>query len=432
MPHNPLLAYPLSQIDPAATFSRDEAAMRVPHLRAALYQLKNAGHERLCEPSGAGTLAAALSPAPRLHAAVHAAVFKSDAPWAPRVCLLAPTARVFAPQLADALREEERVQCIPIAGDARGCVAFPHWPIVPPKRVLVHFDAQRVGVGGARQPDARARNADALVVQARLLQRAAVRVARRRGRRRAREAVRRLVGRHDAGDAQARARQAGRAATDAHGRGGRLLAAARARARRGERVRARRLDAAARVRLDRRAARGRAAQARRRARQAAPLLVRVRVRAVEAQAGARTHAHRALGRLGGRAGARHVRPAARPAHQAVPAARRGDAQRAAARRRLLPRHGGRAAVLAPDADQATADRRAAPGGHAPARSQRAARAGAHRLVPALRRRRQPAARQAAAGRDPRGVRARVRQRAPQARRGDAASAPRATTCSRTS
>ena len=140
--------------------------MRVPHLRAALYQLKNAGHERLCEPSGAGTLAAALSPAPRLHAAIHAAVFKSDAPWAPRVCMLAPTARVFAPQLADALREEERVQCIPIEGDARGSVAFPRWPIVPPKRVLVHFDAQRVGVGGHASLTLERVNADALVVQA--------------------------------------------------------------------------------------------------------------------------------------------------------------------------------------------------------------------------------------------------------------------------
>lgn len=166
MAHNPLLAYPLSQIDPAATFSRDEATVRLPHLRAALYQLTKAGHERLCEPSGAGTLVAALSPAPRLHPNVHAAIFKPDAPWEPRVCLIAPTARVFAPQIADAMTEEERVQCIPIAGDARGCVAFPHWPNAAPKRVLVHFEAQRVGVGGHASLTLERTGVDGLVVQA--------------------------------------------------------------------------------------------------------------------------------------------------------------------------------------------------------------------------------------------------------------------------
>lgn len=166
MPYNPLLSYPLEQIDPGATFSREEASMRLPHMRAALYQLKRGGQERLCEPSGADTLVAALSPAPRLHPSIHASIFSKDTAWTPRVCLIAPTARVFSPQHADAMSENERVQCIPIEGDARGSVAFPHWPIAAPKRVLVHFDAQRVGVGGHASLAFHRAGVDKLEVQA--------------------------------------------------------------------------------------------------------------------------------------------------------------------------------------------------------------------------------------------------------------------------
>jgi hypothetical protein len=163
---NPLLAYPLNQIDPTGTFAREEGAVRLPPLRAALYQLGNNAHERLCESSGSNTLVAALSPSTRLHANIHAAIFSANAPWQPSVCMLAPTARVFAPQFADAMTEQERVQCIPISGDSRGSVAFPQWPLPSRKRVLAHFDAQRVGIGGHASLSFERLGAEDLIVRA--------------------------------------------------------------------------------------------------------------------------------------------------------------------------------------------------------------------------------------------------------------------------
>ncbi|MGZ0213891.1 MAG: hypothetical protein ACKVI4_15565 [Actinomycetales bacterium] len=145
---NPLLAYPMGMIDPAASATRDEGELRLLPLRAALRQLQRE-HAGLCDEGGADTLVAALTPTVRLHGAVHAAIFRSEAPWKPRVCLVAPSTHLFSPEDADAMTEEHRVQCIPVADDPQGCVAFPNFPLVPPKRVFVHFDARRVGVGGA-------------------------------------------------------------------------------------------------------------------------------------------------------------------------------------------------------------------------------------------------------------------------------------------
>ena len=147
MPLNPLLAYPLATIDPAASPTRDEGETRLPHLRAALRMLQRT-YAGLCDEGGAQSLVAALTPAVRLHTAVHAALFQQEAPWKPRVCLVAPTTHRFSPEEADAMTEQERVQCIPVADDPHGCVAFPDWPLPPTKFVLVHFDARRVGVGG--------------------------------------------------------------------------------------------------------------------------------------------------------------------------------------------------------------------------------------------------------------------------------------------
>lgn len=147
MLHNPLLAYPLKQIDPEGTFSRNETEFRLPNVRATLYQLGRDAHNALCASEGDGSLVAALSPATHYHQGIHAAIFSPTAKWQARVCMLAPKVRVFEPCYADKMTEEERVQCIPIEGDARGCVAFPDWPIPAPKRVQVHFEAHRVGVG---------------------------------------------------------------------------------------------------------------------------------------------------------------------------------------------------------------------------------------------------------------------------------------------
>ena len=145
---NPLLSYPMSMIDPMAGTTRDEGEARLPPLRATLRQLQR-NHPGLCDGGGASALVAALTPAVRLHGAVHASLFESDAAWKPRVCLVAPSTHLFSPEDADAMAEQERVQCVPVADDPHGCVAFLNWPLVPPKRVLVHFEARRVGVGGA-------------------------------------------------------------------------------------------------------------------------------------------------------------------------------------------------------------------------------------------------------------------------------------------
>lgn len=148
MSHNPLLAYPFHLIDPGASQTRDEGEARLPHVRAALHQLQRA-HAGLCDDSGEAALAALLTPATRLHVSVRASIFQADAPWKPRVCLVAPSAHRFSPNQADNMTEEERVQCIPVADDPQGCVAYPNWPLAPPKRVVVHFDAKRMGAGGA-------------------------------------------------------------------------------------------------------------------------------------------------------------------------------------------------------------------------------------------------------------------------------------------
>ena len=146
--HNPLLALPLSVIDPGASTTRDEGEGRLPLLRAALFQLQRE-HKTLCAEGGVGSLVAALTPSVRVHASMHASLFKPDSSWKPRVCLIAPSAHVMAPAEADVMTVEERVQCIPVADDPHGCVAFPNWPLHAPRRLVAHFDARRAGGVGA-------------------------------------------------------------------------------------------------------------------------------------------------------------------------------------------------------------------------------------------------------------------------------------------
>lgn len=143
---NPQLAYTLEQLDPSSVATRAEGELRHQPLRAALRMLARE-HPRLLEAQADDGLAAALTPAPALQSVVHDALLNSAASWKPRVCLHAPTARVFEPELADAMADLQRVQCVPIKNSDR--VAFPQWPLPLPRRVLVEFPRRRLGVGEA-------------------------------------------------------------------------------------------------------------------------------------------------------------------------------------------------------------------------------------------------------------------------------------------
>ena len=146
---NPLISYPLEQIDPTAVTTQDQSETLLPMVRPVLYLLQKAC-PGLCDPTHAGSLAAALAPtvAPVARAAVHDAVFKPAASWRPFMCLFAPTARLMPPSLADRIAEMERVQCIPVLNDPHQRVALPGYPLAMPRRVLFSFPRRRVG--GAR------------------------------------------------------------------------------------------------------------------------------------------------------------------------------------------------------------------------------------------------------------------------------------------
>ena len=78
-------------------------------------------------------------------AAVHASIFKPDAPWKPFVCLFAPTARLLPPNLADRIDELLRVQCVPVRNDPHHRVALPGYPLEMPRRVIFSFARRRIG-----------------------------------------------------------------------------------------------------------------------------------------------------------------------------------------------------------------------------------------------------------------------------------------------
>ena len=145
---NPQLAYELAHLDPSSVASRSEGDARHAPLRGTLRQLTRE-HPRLLDPSADDSLAAALTDVSSMRAGVNAALLDSKAAWKPRVCLHAPTARVFEPAVADTMSDAERVQCVPLKNDARHRVAFPQWPLPMPRRVLVEFSRRQLGVGEA-------------------------------------------------------------------------------------------------------------------------------------------------------------------------------------------------------------------------------------------------------------------------------------------
>jgi len=145
---NPQLAYPLEQLDPSCVATRSEGEARHTSLRAVL---RCVAKERpaLLDAAAPDSLGAALTHAPALRASILDALLNSAAPWKPRVCLHAPTARVFEPGLADAMSDLERVQCVPLRNDPRGRIAFPLWPLPLQCRLLVEFPRRHLGIGEA-------------------------------------------------------------------------------------------------------------------------------------------------------------------------------------------------------------------------------------------------------------------------------------------
>lgn len=134
---NPLLAYDRGVLDPCVDTDRDEGEPRLALLRPALYMAKRDKPD-LVSPDSPDSFAALITTNETLRFAVHQSLFKGDAPWKPKVHLLAPTTKTFCAETVDCqLPEHLRVECIPVKGSDRVCAL--NWPkhkLPAPKLVL--------------------------------------------------------------------------------------------------------------------------------------------------------------------------------------------------------------------------------------------------------------------------------------------------------
>lgn len=122
---NPLIAYPLSLIDPAIDTLRDESESRLRLLRPALRMAARAS-PGLADVDGEKSFSSMIAETASRRTAVHISIFKSDSDGKPRIALVSPTAKAVLPTTADTFPEDLRVQCIPIDGDE--CVAVLNYP----------------------------------------------------------------------------------------------------------------------------------------------------------------------------------------------------------------------------------------------------------------------------------------------------------------
>ena len=142
---NPLLAYPRDVLDPNLAQDRDEGEARLKLLRPALYMAKR-DRVGLSDPQGANSIAALVSANDSKHEAIHASLFKGDAPWKPKTRLLAPTTKTLSAQTADYLLPEHmRVNCIPIKASDRVCAVVGFQDKMPPPKLLIDFSEKQIG-----------------------------------------------------------------------------------------------------------------------------------------------------------------------------------------------------------------------------------------------------------------------------------------------
>jgi len=142
--YNPLLAYDRGVLDPSVDPERDEGETRLKLLRPALYMAKK-DRPGFTDVEGDASLAALITTSEAAHFAVHASLFKVDAPWKPKVRLIAPTTYTFGAETADSqLPENLRVECIPVKGTDRVCAL--NWPKerLPPPKLMIDFSKRQL------------------------------------------------------------------------------------------------------------------------------------------------------------------------------------------------------------------------------------------------------------------------------------------------
>ncbi len=116
---NPSLAYALTEIDEHLSSSRNEGEARLAPLRTALRSFASSvACPALVDPQSDSSFGALLAGkrSAVLGAAVLENLLSTSSANKARVCLVSATARLLNPEQADQLTEDERVQCIPVAG----------------------------------------------------------------------------------------------------------------------------------------------------------------------------------------------------------------------------------------------------------------------------------------------------------------------------
>jgi len=142
--YNPCLAYERDVLDPLVDADRDEGLARLKLLRPALFMAKK-GWPSIIQMEAGDSLAATITGSEALRFAVHAAFFKDDAAWRPKIRLIAPTTKTFGAETADAkLPEQLRVECVPVKGTDKVCAL--NWPnhMLPTPKVLIDFSKRQL------------------------------------------------------------------------------------------------------------------------------------------------------------------------------------------------------------------------------------------------------------------------------------------------
>lgn len=136
--YNPLLSYERHVLDPGADQERDEGESRIKLLRPAIYMAskQRPGILNAESDQSLGALVASLA---QHRDAVHASLMIADAPWKPKLRLVAPTTRSWSAHTADTISAEKRVAYVPVKGTDKVCAL--NYPVerLPEPKLMIDF-----------------------------------------------------------------------------------------------------------------------------------------------------------------------------------------------------------------------------------------------------------------------------------------------------